>query len=43
MSSCYVNAFGNVRCYDSAWDSWVRWLVLALIIVAAFLLFFAFR
>ncbi|PPJ59676.1 hypothetical protein CBER1_09051 [Cercospora berteroae] len=39
---CYQNAFGNVRCYDSAWDSWVRWLVLSLIIVAAFLLFFAF-
>ncbi|KAI5364266.1 putative chitin synthesis regulation, Congo red resistance, RCR protein [Septoria linicola] len=38
---CYNTIYG-VRCYDSAWDSWVRWLVLALIIIAAFLLFFSF-
>ncbi|KXT03165.1 hypothetical protein AC579_4968 [Pseudocercospora musae] len=39
---CYEYANGTVRCYNSAWDNWARWLVLALIIVAAFLLFFTF-
>jgi len=35
--------YGN-DCYpcDSAWSDWVRWLVLAIIIIAAFLLFAAF-
>jgi hypothetical protein len=42
MSRCYRYADGEVRCYNSAWDNWVRWLVLALIVIAAFLLFFAF-
>lgn len=33
---------GNNCDYDY-WDNWVRWLVLALIIVGAFLIFFLFR
>lgn len=37
---CYDN---DDDCYYSAWDSWARWLVLGLIILAAILLFFAFR
>ncbi|KAL9531176.1 hypothetical protein SMMN14_05501 [Sphaerulina musiva] len=42
MSSCFVNSFGQVRCYDSTWDSWARWLVLGLVILAGLLLFFSF-
>merc|ERR1711939_375219 len=30
------------NCYNSAWNSWARWLVLALIIVGAFFIFFLF-
>lgn len=41
-SDCYQNRYGQTECYNSAWDNWVRWLVLALIIVAAFLIFFLF-
>lgn len=41
-NSCYQDAYGRVRCYNSAWSSWARWLVLALIIIAAFLVFFLF-
>jgi hypothetical protein len=31
----------SVRCYG-AWDRWARWLVLALIIIGALLIFFLF-
>ncbi|KAI7325863.1 GroES-like protein [Hortaea werneckii] len=30
------------NCYNGAWNSWARWLVLALIIVGAFFIFFLF-
>ncbi|CAK4031730.1 hypothetical protein AC578_245 [Lecanosticta acicola] len=42
MARCYQNGDGTSSCYDSYWDSWVRWLVLALIIIGAFLIFFLF-
>lgn len=45
MARCYNGYYdsnGNIVCDDS-WDNWVRWLVLALIIVGAFLIFFLFR
>ncbi|RMY23767.1 hypothetical protein D0866_11573 [Hortaea werneckii] len=32
----------NENCYNGAWNSWARWLVLALIIVGAFFIFFLF-
>lgn len=39
---CYQNRYGQTQCYNSAWNNWVRWLVLALIIIGAFLIFFLF-
>ena len=39
-SNCY-DYYGNYQC-SSAWESWARWLVLALIIIAALLIFFLF-
>lgn len=36
------NEYGNVTCNGGAWETWVRWLVLGLIILGAFLLFFLF-
>lgn len=42
VRSCYSDANGNVVCNDSAWDRWIRWLVLGLIVAAALILFFLF-
>jgi hypothetical protein len=43
MASCYYNSFGRRVCNNySTWNSWVRWLVLGLIIFGAFFLFFIF-
>lgn len=36
---CYSDRFGNVRCNRSAWNSWVRWVVLAVVVVGFLLLF----
>ena len=41
-NNCYTNGFGQVRCYNSAWNNWVRWLVLGLIILFALFIFFLF-
>ncbi|KAK4497714.1 hypothetical protein PRZ48_010367 [Zasmidium cellare] len=41
MARCVEYSNGDVDC-DSTWDNWARWLVLALIIIAALILFFAF-
>lgn len=38
---CYDDYYGNGNC-NSSWENWARWLVLALIIVGAFLIFFLF-
>lgn len=40
--SCYTDAYGYEECYNSTWNNWARWLVLALIVVGAFLIFFLF-
>ncbi|TKA71693.1 hypothetical protein B0A49_04397 [Cryomyces minteri] len=40
-SNCYVDQYGRRRC-NSAWNNWARWLVLALIILAALFIFFVF-
>ncbi|KAK3672216.1 hypothetical protein LTR78_007969 [Recurvomyces mirabilis] len=37
----YGYGYGNGY-YNTPWNSWVRWLVLALIIIGAFLIFFLF-
>jgi len=39
VRSCY-DTYGNYSCGDTTWDRWARWLVLALIIIAALLVFF---
>ncbi|KAF1848253.1 uncharacterized protein K460DRAFT_403548 [Cucurbitaria berberidis CBS 394.84] len=39
MARCYRDQFGRTRCYRSAWDNWVRWLVLAVVVIGFFLLF----
>jgi hypothetical protein len=39
--SCNNNDYYYDNCY-SAWDSWARWLVLALIILGSLLIFFLF-
>ncbi|KAL5118424.1 hypothetical protein ACEQ8H_003600 [Pleosporales sp. CAS-2024a] len=39
MARCYQDAFGRVRCYNSAWNNWVRWVVLAVVVVGFLLLF----
>lgn len=38
-SRCYRDSFGNVRCYRSAWNDWIRWVVLAVVIVGFLLIF----
>ncbi|KAJ4323219.1 hypothetical protein N0V94_001963 [Neodidymelliopsis sp. IMI 364377] len=39
--SCYRDRYGQVRCYrQSAWNSWVRWVVLAVVVGGFLLLFF---
>ncbi|EMC95931.1 hypothetical protein BAUCODRAFT_34691 [Baudoinia panamericana UAMH 10762] len=40
--NCYYNAYGQVVCNNGGWYSWGRWLVLALVIIGAFLIFFLF-
>lgn len=37
--SCYTDGTGRQYCDGSAWDDWVRWVVLAVIIIGFFLLF----
>lgn len=37
---CGYDRYGRYRCTRSAWDNWVRWLVMGLIILGFFLLFF---
>ncbi|KAF2240811.1 hypothetical protein BU26DRAFT_525718 [Trematosphaeria pertusa] len=37
--SCGYDAYGRYYCRNSAWNDWVRWVVLAVIIVGFFLLF----
>lgn len=36
---CYWDMNDNYRCRYSAWDNWIRWVVLGVIIVAFLLLF----
>ena len=40
--SCYYNSYGQYVCNNSTWSNWARWLVLALIIIGACLIFFLF-
>ncbi|KAL2354289.1 chitin synthesis regulation, resistance to congo red-domain-containing protein [Cryomyces antarcticus] len=40
-SNCYIDSYGRRRC-NSAWSNWARWLVLALIILAALFICFIF-
>jgi energy-coupling factor transporter transmembrane protein EcfT len=39
MARCYTDSYGRRRCYRSAWDNWVRWVVLAVVVIGFFLLF----
>lgn len=44
QSRCYYDRYGVRRCYrQSAWNSWVRWVVLAVIVIGFLLLFFLCR
>jgi hypothetical protein len=43
MVRCYYNAYGRRVCQRSAWDNWVRWVVLAVIVIGFLLLFFLCR
>jgi len=36
-SNCYYNSYGNYTCRNSSFSSWGRWVVLGVILVAAFL------
>ncbi|EAT89817.1 hypothetical protein HBI56_032290 [Parastagonospora nodorum] len=36
---CYTDNRGRYRCYRSAWDNWVRWLVLGVVVIGFLLLF----
>ena len=38
MARCYHDSDGW-HCYRSAWDDWVRWVVLAVVLIGFFLLF----
>jgi energy-coupling factor transporter transmembrane protein EcfT len=42
MARCYYQN-GYRRCYRSAWDNWVRWVVLAVVVIGFLLLFFICR
>jgi hypothetical protein len=42
MVRCYYQN-GYRRCYRSAWDNWVRWVVLAVVVIGFLLLFFLCR
>merc|ERR1711915_587602 len=38
---CTIDRYGQRRCYrQSAWNSWVRWVVLAVVVIGFLLLFF---
>ncbi|KAF2495301.1 hypothetical protein BU16DRAFT_386108 [Lophium mytilinum] len=37
--SCYYGNNGQEYCQSSAWDNWVRWVVLAVVVIGFFLLF----
>ena len=30
--SCYRTVYGNIRCYNSGWYNWGRWVLLGIII-----------
>ncbi|EUC42567.1 hypothetical protein COCMIDRAFT_39409 [Bipolaris oryzae ATCC 44560] len=36
---CYIDAYGYRRCRSSAWNNWVRWVVLVVVVVGFLLLF----
>lgn len=36
---CYYDRYGNRRCTNSAWNNWVRWVVLVVVVVGFLLLF----
>lgn len=42
MARCYYSN-GYRYCRNSAWNDWVRWVVLAVIVVGFFLIFVACR
>ncbi|OCK85159.1 hypothetical protein K432DRAFT_431743 [Lepidopterella palustris CBS 459.81] len=37
--NCYIGSDGNEYCTNSAWNDWVRWIVLAVVVIGFFLLF----
>ncbi|KNG45029.1 chitin synthesis regulation congo red resistance rcr protein [Stemphylium lycopersici] len=39
MARCYRNAYGRTVCEDSAWNNWVRWVVLVVVVIGFLLLF----
>ncbi|KAK3652747.1 hypothetical protein LTR56_005042 [Elasticomyces elasticus] len=41
-NNCYYDSNNQRICNRSTWSNWARWLVLALIILGAFLIFFLF-
>jgi hypothetical protein len=44
MVRCYYDTYYRRRvCQRSAWDNWVRWLVLAVVVIGFLLLFFLCR
>ncbi|KAH6643893.1 chitin synthesis regulation, resistance to congo red-domain-containing protein [Boeremia exigua] len=41
QTRCYYDRYNQRRCYrQSAWNTWVRWVVLAVIVIGFLLLFF---
>lgn len=40
MVRCYYDRYGRYRCRNSAWNDWVRWVVLAVVVIGFLLLFF---
>ncbi|EMD66287.1 hypothetical protein COCSADRAFT_179604 [Bipolaris sorokiniana ND90Pr] len=36
---CYIDRYGYRRCRSSAWNNWVRWVVLVVVVVGFLLLF----
>ncbi|KAH8689230.1 chitin synthesis regulation, congo red resistance, RCR protein [Phaeosphaeriaceae sp. PMI808] len=39
MARCYRDQYGRQRCYRSAWDTWVRWVILAVVVIGFLFLF----
>ncbi|KAI8938968.1 hypothetical protein NX059_004815 [Plenodomus lindquistii] len=39
-NGCYYDRYNRYRCRNSAWNNWVRWVVLAVVVVGFLLLFF---